>query len=226
MRDGASRDAMGAYDCIANEFKASRRRAWPSIKEIGSCAGMTVLDLGAGAGRNAIALAEAGAAGVVAADISIRMLEMLVSEGRHLDRIMPVRCDAMALPFKEGAFDAVVCIAMIHHIAGRESRRRALKEAGTVVKAGGIVLVTAWARLQGRFAKNMPSMLLAWGRGGECGDATIPWGKKATRFYHLYTKGELESDLSEAGLKLERVYGEKIRSRILVENWVALGKKG
>ena len=101
-----------------------------------------------------------------------------------------------------------------------------MKEAGTVVKAGGIVLVTAWARLQGRFAKNMSSMLLAWGRGGECGDAAIPWGKKATRFYHLYTKGELESDLSEAGLKLERVYGEKIRSRILVENWVALGKKG
>ncbi|HPC28272.1 MAG TPA: methyltransferase domain-containing protein [Candidatus Methanomethylicus sp.] len=118
MSGTASRDAMDAYDCIAQDFKAARRRAWPSIKEVGNCAGMTVLDLGAGAGRNAVALAEADAALVVAADISIGMLEGMVSEGRHLDRIMPVLCDAMALPFREGAFDAAVCIAMIHHIAG------------------------------------------------------------------------------------------------------------
>ncbi len=226
MSGTASRDAMDAYDCIAQDFKAARRRAWPSIKEIGNCAGMAVLDLGAGAGRNAVALAEADAALVVAADISIGMLEGLVSEGRHLDRIMPVLCDAMALPFREGAFDAAVCIAMIHHVAGRENRRRALRETRAVVKEGGIVLVTAWARLQGRFAKRLPSMLLARGRGGECGDAAIPWGNKATRFYHLYTKGELASDLAEAGFKLERVYGERIRAKFLAENWVAVGRKG
>ena len=115
---------------------------------------------------------------------------------------------------------------MIHHVAGKENRRRALRETQTVVKEGGIVLVTAWARLQGRFAKQLPSMLLARGRGGECGDAAIPWGNKATRFYHLYTKGELASDLAEAGFKLERVHGERIRAKFLAENWVAVGRKG
>jgi len=115
-------DVMNTYDDIAHEFKEARREAWHSIKEIGNPAGMTILDLGAGSGRNAIALAEAGAANVVAADISIRMLEMLRFEDTHAEIIMPVQCDAMELPFKEGAFDAVVCVAMVHHIAGRNRR--------------------------------------------------------------------------------------------------------
>ncbi len=226
MAGFAKREVMNAYDNIAHEFKETRRKAWRSIKEIGNPAGMTILDLGAGSGRNAIALAEAGAANVVAADISIRMLEMLRFEDTHAEIIMPVQCDAMELPFKEGAFDAVVCVAMIHHIAGRMNRRGTLRGAGQVVKAGGGILVTAWSRRQSRFAKRVPHMLLAWWRGGELGDAHIPWGNKATRFFHLYTKGELKADLTEAGFKVERVYGERVRAKTLAENWVAIGRKG
>jgi len=87
-------------------------------------------------------------------------------------------------------------------------------------------LVTAWSRRQSRFAKRMHQMLLTWWRGGEWGDAYIPWGKKATRFFHLYAKGELKADLTEAGFKVERVHGERIRAKILAENWVAIGRRG
>lgn len=226
MTGSARSDVIGSYDCIANEFKVSRRKPWPSLKELGSCKGMSVLDLGAGTGRNAVALAESGAEFVVAADISIGMLKALIANGRFLDRIMPIRCDAMALPFKAESFDSVVCIAMVHHIAGKDNRRGALKEAGRTMKSGGEILVTVWSRLQSRFTKHLPSMIVTRVKGGEYGDVLIPWGRKATRFYHLYTKRELESDLIESKFKVEKSRGEKIKSKIFDENWVALGKKG
>jgi ubiquinone/menaquinone biosynthesis C-methylase UbiE len=50
----------------------------------------------------------------------------------------------MALPFREGAFDAAVCIAMIHHVAGRENRRRALRETRAVGRRVASSWITAW----------------------------------------------------------------------------------
>lgn len=226
MKGSAISKTVEPYDCIANEFRASRRKPWPSLKELGDCGGMVVLDLGAGTGRNAVALAEAGAEAVVAADISTGMLKALIDEGRSLDRIMPVNCEAMSLPFKDGCFDSTICIAMIHHIRGRDRRRMALREACRTMKQQGLILVTAWARLQSRFAKRIPSMIASKAKGGDYGDLLVPWGKKATRFYHLYTKRELESDVAESGFTIEKSRGEKIKSKVFDENWVVLGKKG
>jgi ubiquinone/menaquinone biosynthesis C-methylase UbiE len=216
-----SRELGELYDRIADEFARVRRRAWPSILELKGGSGMA-LDLGCGTGRNAAALASFGYC-VVAADLSIGMLNTF--RKRFSQRGMAaIRCDALHLPFREGSFDAVALVAVIHHIRGRENRLRGMAEVWRVTKSGGRVLVTAWSILQARFLRRGIRIVSSPLRGQELGDLIVPWGKKGGRFYHLFTKLELERMVRRSGFRIIKSYGERIRGR-LPENWVVLAEK-
>ncbi len=47
-----------------------------------------------------------------------------------------------------GALDAVVCIAVLHHISSERRRVRLLHELARVLRPGGRALVTVWASQQ------------------------------------------------------------------------------
>jgi SAM-dependent methyltransferase len=97
-----------------------------------------VLDVGAGDGSAALACARRGAA-VTACDPVAEM----VARGRARTR-EDVRCDvadAMALPYPDGGFDAVVSTfgaALAPHPA------RAASELARVTRPGGVVVLAAW----------------------------------------------------------------------------------
>lgn len=78
--------------------------------------GRTVLDVGTGAGRAAIALARAGATKVAGIDASAEMLA--VARSRAADagaRVAFLPGDAHALPFGDRTFDAAVSLRVIMH---------------------------------------------------------------------------------------------------------------
>ena len=78
-------------------------------------AGRTVLDVGTGTGRGAIALARRGAI-VTGVDASAEMLD--VARRRAAESGVEVtfsREDAHRLPFDERAFDAVICLRVLMH---------------------------------------------------------------------------------------------------------------
>lgn len=52
-------------------------------------------------------------------------------------RFLPVRADAFALPFPAGAFDTVVCVSVLEHLAPLTS---AVAELARVVRPGGVVV--------------------------------------------------------------------------------------
>ena len=56
--------------------------------------------------------------------------------------------DALALPFQCGTFDAVLCIALLHHISSEARRVACLREVMRVLREGGQALVTVWAQEQ------------------------------------------------------------------------------
>jgi SAM-dependent methyltransferase len=85
-------------------------------------AGDRVLEIGAGAGI--VPLYVKG----------VRIISTDVYHKPWLDAI----ADAMRLPFRDEAFDAVVCLNVLHHLA-RPSQ--AVKEMSRVVKSGGSLLV-------------------------------------------------------------------------------------
>ncbi|MGH9374357.1 MAG: class I SAM-dependent methyltransferase [Vicinamibacterales bacterium] len=87
--------------------------------------GQTVLDVGTGTGRAAIALARRGAV-VTGLDASVEMLA--VAERRASDagaRVTFVEGDAHALGFPSCSFDAVVCLRVLMHMP---DWRRSLRE--------------------------------------------------------------------------------------------------
>ncbi len=78
-------------------------------------AGTTILDVGTGTGRAAIALAARGAT-VMGVDASAEMLA--VAERRARDARVAVtftRGDAHGLQFADGSFDAVICLRVLMH---------------------------------------------------------------------------------------------------------------
>ncbi len=59
-------------------------------------------------------------------------------------------CDCLQLPYKSGLFDAIICIAVIHHLSTEERRLAALREMLRVLRSGGHVLAYVWAMEQDR----------------------------------------------------------------------------
>src|SRR3989449_3963549 len=102
-----------------------------------------VLDLGCGAGRHSMVLANAGFQ-VVALDISetaLKTLEARLKTG-SIDNVTLVRHDMADLPFTDGYFDGVICTNVLHHgkifeikQVVREIRRVMRKEASAFIVA-------------------------------------------------------------------------------------------
>lgn len=59
-------------------------------------------------------------------------------------------CDCLNLPYRTGVFDAVICIAVVHHLSTEERRVMALREMRRILKSGGRMLVYVWALEQDR----------------------------------------------------------------------------
>jgi SAM-dependent methyltransferase len=134
--------------------------------------GVRVLDVATGPGYVAAAAARRGAA-VVAVDFSTAML---AEARRHHPRIDFQAGDAEALSFPDASFDAVVMSFGLLHL-GRPDR--ALAEAYRVLRRGGRVAYTVWARPEEAVAFGI--VLRAIERHGRL-DVPLPPGPPFFRF--------------------------------------------
>ena len=95
--------------------------------------------------------------------------------------------DILNLPFPDKNFDSVWSIAVLHHIPSEELRAHAMTEIKRVLRPRGRLIATYW---------NIKSFLRK--------DVFIPFhGKK--RYYHVFTKRELEKLFEESGFKVEEL---------------------
>ncbi len=102
----------------------------------------SVLDLGCGAGRVTLELANRGykAAGVDVSEALLRVAAALAEE-RNL-HIPFARVEPLRLPFAGGSFDAVVAFKVYAYIPHRSARLDYLTEIHRVLRAGGQLLMT------------------------------------------------------------------------------------
>jgi len=107
----------------------------------------TVLEIAAGSGVVARALAPrlASDARYTVSDLNQPMLNYAAARQGPDDRIAWHQADAMALPFDDAAFDAVVCQFGVMFIPDRVA---AYGEARRVLKPGGSFLFNVWDRLE------------------------------------------------------------------------------
>lgn len=115
------------------------RRALGRLLERAARPGDDVLDMPSGYGRAAGILAGRGRR-VVAADRSVEMLR--AARRREAGSGGRVGADARALPFRDAAFDGVVCLRLVQHLPDAAARAAVFGELSRV--AGRWAVVSAY----------------------------------------------------------------------------------
>lgn len=130
-------DYWRSHDRIEETYSTGGRLE-REIRRDGEVEGRRVLEVGAGSGRDTLELARAGAVAVVL-DYSPASLELVRRQAR--ERGIPVhlvRADALAMPFRDGAFHVVFHQGLLEHF---RDPMPLLRENARITESGGRVVV-------------------------------------------------------------------------------------
>jgi len=228
----ASFDNEKIWDIIAKSFDKTRRKPWKQCIDFINALpeNYIVADIACGNGRHLIPCAKR-CKKVIGVDISKELLKIVRDklEKEKLDNVELIHSSVLELPLQENSVDAVLFIAALHNIKGRENRIRSLKEMKRVLRKNGKALVSVWSRWQDRYRKEFFKRWWFTLLGqGEFGDIDIYWrqhGFDVPRFYHLYSKKEFLKDLKEAGFRILNIEDVKIHSERHPDNFFAICEK-
>lgn len=148
MPDGTPRNDLTIYDAVAEQWWSDEIRWVRTLKNMVpgrlswfdrriDWAGKAVLDLGCAGGFMAEALDDRGAR-VTGIDPAARAIAAAQAHAAATAR--PIRYDVgrgEALPYADGAFDAVVCVDVLEHVADLD---RVCAEVARVLRPGGLFL--------------------------------------------------------------------------------------
>ena len=193
---------------------ANRLAARSADRRVGG-APLRVLDVGCGNRRLARALAQIGlACNYTGLDADARLLEFAAQQTADLPRIAAkfVQLDIAVEGWTErldaqASFDAVACLAVLHHFPGLLLRARIVRELAGLLAAGGVLALSTWQFLG---SERLAQKQVQWAEVGvdgtqvEDGDALLPWnqGAHALRYVHQLELPELEALAGGAGLRL------------------------
>jgi ubiquinone/menaquinone biosynthesis C-methylase UbiE len=136
-------DHVCVYEEVFEPFTLQFARA--AIAQLGLSAGLSVLDVGAGSGGAALAMAEQGLR-VMAVDASARMVERVKTRTAELGLPVDARVmDGQALHLADASFDAALSVLGIILLP---DAGRGLAEMRRVVRPGGRVSVVTWTQPQ------------------------------------------------------------------------------
>lgn len=168
----------------------------------GHVAGGRVLDVGGGTGVHSRALQERG---FDVALVDPVPSHVAVAQDAGIEASVG---DARSLPFADGSFEAALLLGPLYHLASRDDRVVALREAARVTRPGGYVFAAAIPRFV--------AFAAAWlgDPGGPVTQAMVELLEHGTpapglRFPagHFHTADELADEAAAAGLREPEVHG-------------------
>ncbi|XP_035536106.1 probable tRNA methyltransferase 9B isoform X2 [Morone saxatilis] len=144
------------YDKIAPYFNDSRYKAWPKVRQflLDLQPGSIVADIGCGNGKYLHINKEVFKLGC---DVCRPLVDFAWSQGHEVQM-----CDGLHLPYRDGCFDAVLSIAVIHHLSTKERRIRAIKEMARTLRVGGRIMIYVWAMEQKRRKFEKQDIFVPW----------------------------------------------------------------
>ncbi|XP_075168009.1 tRNA (carboxymethyluridine(34)-5-O)-methyltransferase ALKBH8 [Haematobia irritans] len=130
------------YDHIAEHFSETRHSPWPQVNDFlkSFSSGSILLDVGCGNGKYLNCNTDLLNIGC---DRSNGLLKVCSSL-----KYQTFRCDCIYVPVRSNSVDGCISIAVIHHLATKERRLRALQELARILRPGGRGLVYVWAKDQ------------------------------------------------------------------------------
>lgn len=214
------------YDEVAEEFDKSRSKySEPLWSELAKLAGQVknsgrVLDVGCGNGR---LLEIIGKKKIIylGVDNSQNIINIAKAKYPNYKFVLGNILELSQLP--DINFNYVFCVAVLHHLPGKDLRLKALKQLKNKISDEGKIIITAWNMWsQAKFRKLIIKFFLLKllkKNNMDFGDIIFEgFSKFSKRYYHAFTKLELRRLGRKAGLKTERIYKDKF-------NYYAVFKK-
>ncbi|KAK3910359.1 putative tRNA methyltransferase 9B [Frankliniella fusca] len=164
-------------------------RAWPKVAQFlhDLEPGALVCDVGCGNGKYLSINPSVFKIGV---DRCLSLTE-LAREKEHEVLV----CDNLALPFRDECFDAVLSVAVVHHLATTERRVSAIRELARVLRIGGRLIITVWAMEQRHRKFESQDVLVPWHRPQQLSTPSLELTSTTTTSeedlhppYHAYTQ--------------------------------------
>lgn len=200
------------YNQIASEFDLTRKKKlWPELEKLAAVVkdGDSVLDAGCGNGRLLEAFVDKKI-NYFGFDNSSSLLEIAKQnypEYKFIFGDVLKKDEALV-----GKFNYVFCVAVIAHIPSRKLQQQALENLSSYLGSGGQLIISVWNLRQKlnfklMILKNL--VLKFFGlRALPSADLVFPWQDKAgaQRYYHAFSKRELERLVKKAGFKIAESY--------------------
>ncbi len=214
---GGFESADEAYEILAPRFRIRARARSAYLEAVDRilrsripAGARSLLDVGAGDGVRAAALAGAcGLGAVVLAEPS----PSLAARCRERPAAEVWRVRAEELPAVSRSFDVVTCLwNVLGHVPTHEARLRALRGMRGLLSPGGVLFLDVNNRYNARaygVARTVGRWLLDRLHSEGHGDVVVTWqvGETTVRFTgHVFTPGEVEGLFREAGLAVRRRY--------------------
>lgn len=216
------------YDRFAVEFSGSRtpnQPGWQRLLDYLPARGR-LLDVGCGNGRLAHVLHQLAQPVVyVGVDSSARLLALARANAEAL--AVPgqfFEADVSAAGWEDrapaGPYDAVVALALLHHMPGWQRRRDLLAQLAGLLAGDGVLAVSTWQFLN---EARLRRKVVDWSAAGlapeqvEPGDYLLDWqrGGAGLRYVHLLDEAELVGLAASAGLRVQTVFYDDGRNRNL-----------
>lgn len=165
---------------------------------------LDVLDVGGGTGPYALWLSQLGHRVTV-----VEPVPRHVAAASALPGVHAVHGDARALPVPDRAYDLVLMLGPLYHLASAGDRAKAWQEAVRVARPGGLIAASAVGRysflvrhaLQGGWGAAAELVLTHLLRTGE------NLAQQGFPLQHAHTSAELEAEAAAAGLRVNEIVG-------------------
>lgn len=201
-------NVIDIYDQIPGHFDKTRYNIWPSVFEFidALLKGSMILDAGCGNGKNMTIRDDCT---FIGSDLSIEMVKISQSKGLNV-----IHADIKQLPFKDDTFDAVMSIAVIHHLSTIEQRVEAVLSLIRVTKTGGYIMIQVWNNIENKNKKKFKLIkdndyLVTW--------SNMNTGKTYDRYYHLFNENELLELIVDLPVDIIRSFDEANNSVIIIQ---------
>ena len=175
------------YSEIATEFSNTRTRPWPCVETfLANRSHGSLLDAGCGNGRNMIYAQELGFR-AIGFDVCDEFVDICKRRGLSVyqQSIETRICES---------YDAILCIAVLHHLRSDKARQEALCNLYSALTPGGAMLITVWS-----FEIEDGTGVARYPRSFVIGDNNVPWklhGKSVDRYYFIYDRVTLDEFLA------------------------------
>jgi alkylated DNA repair protein alkB family protein 8 len=180
------------YEEIAEHFDNTRLYKWNWVNEFlnNLRKDSLVYDIGCGNGRNMINN-NAKNLNFIGIDNCENFVKICKSKNLN------VLCENMtSISLANASADALMCIAVFHHLENKEHRIKALLEMKRLIKHNGKILLSVWSINQPpktrRSFSNYGNNIVLWNK----------YGKTYERFYYIYKLDELKILFNLCGLTI------------------------